>query len=233
MKQFDFLEKTRNAYLKARECSFLPKSNASILSRGTSHSISSITEDLFGCYCAEKVTEPNGIKILIDPPISFKGTELKNRSGKRSLLLRPDIAFTKDNIVNCFFDIKTDLGYKRFEFLDQAKDRNNQLNIIKEKYANYKDGKTKINQRVKISTDIKFIYVVISQGNIGIDKMNDFISGIKLLENVDVFVISKGEHLNSYNDISKTEINIVDFDRLDKLINEKLNGKTVPNNGYS
>ncbi|QMU63374.1 MAG: hypothetical protein GKR88_03165 [Flavobacteriaceae bacterium] len=211
MEQTEFLEKTRKAYLGARECSFPPKSNSSILSRGTSHSISSITEDLFGCYCAEKVREPNGIKILIDPPISFKGTELKNKSGKRSLLLRPDIAFTKDNIVNCFFDIKTDLGYKRFEFLNQAKDRNNQLNTIKEKYAHYKDGKTKINQRIKISPDIKFVYVVISQGNIGKDKMNSFINGIKLLKNVDVFVISKGEHLNSYNEISKTEINEEDW----------------------
>lgn len=223
MEQTEFLEKTRKAYLEARECSFLPKSNASILSRGTSHSISSITEDLFGCYCAEKVAEPNGIKILIDPPISFKGTELKNKSGKKSLLLRPDIAFTKDNIVNCFFDIKTDLGYKRFEFLNQARDRNNQLNTIKEKYAHYKDGKTKINQRIKISSNIKFVYVVISQGNIGRDKMENFISGIKLLENVEVFVISKGEHLNSYNEISKTEINETDFNGLDKLINEKLN----------
>lgn len=223
MKQTEFLEKTRKAYLEARECSFLPKSNASILSRGTSHSISSITEDLFGCYCAEKVVEPNGIKILIDPPISFKGTELKNKSGKKSLLLRPDIAFTKDNIVNCFFDIKTDLGYKRFEFLNQARDRNNQLSTIKEKYAHYKDGKTKIDQRIKISSDIKFVYVVISQGNIGRDKMDNFISGIKLLENVEVFVISKGEHLNSYNEISKTEINETDFNGLDKLINEKLN----------
>lgn len=223
MEQAEFLEKTRAAYLQARECSFLPSSNPSILSRGTSHSISSITEDLFGCYCTEKVIEPNGIKILVDPPISFKGTELKNKSGKKSLLLRPDIAFTKNNIVNCFFDIKTDLGYKRFEFLNQARDRNNQLNKIKEKNAHYKDGKTKLNQKVKISADIKFIYVVISQGNIGKDKMNNFITGIKLLENVDVFVISKGEHLNSYSNISKTKINVEDFNRLDKLINEKLN----------
>lgn len=224
MQQADFLKKTRDTYLQARNSYFIPSSNSSILSRGTSHSISSMTEDLFGCYCAEKVSDPNGIEILIDPPISFKGTELRNKSGKRSLLLRPDIAFTKDNIVNCFFDIKTDLGYKRFEFLNQAKERNSQLNTIKGKYANYKDGKTKHNQKVKISSDIKFIYVVISQGNIGKDKMSDFITGIKLLENVDIFVISKGEHLNSYNEISKTEINVSDFNELDNLINEKLNG---------
>jgi len=87
MQQADFLKKTREAYSQARNSYFIPSSNSSILSRGTSHSISSMTEDLFGCYCAEKVADPNGIKILIDPPISFKGTELRNKSRKRSLLL--------------------------------------------------------------------------------------------------------------------------------------------------
>lgn len=222
MEQSEFLQKIREAYLQARECTFSPISNTDILSRGTSHSISSLTEDLFGCYCAEKVTNPNGVKILVDPPISFKETELKNKSGKKSLLLRPDIVLMKDNIINCFFDLKTDLGYKRFEFLTQAKDRNNQLNNIKEKYAVYKDGKTKIEQKVKISQDIKFIYVIISQGNIGKDKIDKIITEIKLLENVDIFVISKGEHLNSYKEISKTEINTIDFNELDKLINERL-----------
>lgn len=223
MKQTEFLEKTRNAYLQARECSFLPNSNSSVLSRGTSHSISSITEDLFGCYCAEKVLDSNGIKILIDPPISFKGTELKNKSQKRSLLIRPDIAFIKNNVANCFFDIKTDLGYKRFELLNQAKDRNNQLNTIKEQFAHYRDGKTKKVFKVQISSQIKFVYVIISQGNIGKDRMECFIRKMKLLENVDIFVISKGEHLNSYNDISETKINDKDFNELDKLINKKLN----------
>lgn len=224
MEQSDFLEQTRTAYLNARECSFLPSTNPNVLSRGTSHSISSITEDLFGCYCAEKVKNTDNIKILIDPPISFKGTELKNRSKKKSLLIRPDIAFTKNNIANCFFDIKTDLGYKRFELLNQAIDRNNQLNLIKEKYAVYKDGKSKQEQRIKISSQIKFIYVIISQGNIGKERMDDFIKNIKLLENIDIYVLSKGEHLNSYSDTSKTEINSSDFIQLDNIINEKLNG---------
>lgn len=223
MEQSDFLNQTRKAYLQARACTFLPSSNSNILSRGTSHSISSITEDLFGCYCAEKVVNSNGIKILIDPPISFKGTELKNKSQKRSLLIRPDIAFIKNNNVNCFFDIKTDLGYKRLEFLKQVKGRNNQLNEIKEQFAYYKDGKTKNEYKVQISSETKFIYVIISQGNIRKDRMDNFVREIKLLENVDIFVLSKGEHLNSYGDISKTEINRRDFDELDKLINERLN----------
>lgn len=223
MKQDDFLIKTRKAYLAARECSFIPTTNSNVLSRGTSHSISSITEDLFGCYCAEKVTDANGIKILVDPPISFKGTELKNKSGKKSLLIRPDIAFTKNNVVNCLFDIKTDLGYKRFELFNQAKERNEQLNKIKNQFAVYKDGKTKKEQKVKISPQIEFIYIIISQGNISKDKMDNYIREIKLLENVNIFVISQGEHLNSYNETSNAEINTVDFDKLDKLIKRKLN----------
>lgn len=223
MKHLEFLEKTREAYIDARECTYLPTSNNNLLSRGTSHSISSITEDLFGCYCAEKVLDSNGIKIIIDPQISFKGTGLKNKSQKRALLIRPDIAFSKNNIINCFFDIKTDLGYKRLELLNQARERNNQLTLIKEQSAKYKDGKTKIEQYVQISPEIKFIYVIISQGNIGKDRMDNFLKEIKLLENIDIFVISKGEHLNSYNTISKTEINLIAFNELDKLIMDKLN----------
>ena len=69
MTQKEFLQKVREAYLSARECKYIPNSNQQILSRGTSHSISSDTEDLFGCYCAEKVNNEIGIKIIIDPPI--------------------------------------------------------------------------------------------------------------------------------------------------------------------
>ncbi len=107
--------------------------------------------------------------------------------------------------------------------MNQAKDRNNQLNIIKEQFAHYKDGKTKEEFKVQISSRIKFVYVIISQGNIGKDRMENFIREIKLLENVDIFVISKDEHLNSYNDISETQINETDFNELDELINKKLN----------
>lgn len=223
MTQIDFLNKIRKAYIDARDFIYKPEKNLNILTRGTSHSISSITEDLFGCYCANKVSNPDNIKIFIDPPISFKGTELKNKSGKNPLLIRPDVVLTKDNVATCFFDIKTDLGYKRKDLLNQAKERNEQLKLIKEKTATCKDGKTKTVSSLAISNKIKFIYVVISQGNIKKEVLNFFIDEIRQLENVGILLLSKGDHLNSYHDNPKWEINKNDFDELDRVLKGKLN----------
>lgn len=222
MTQKEFLQKVREAYLSAREYKYIPNSNQQVLSRGTSHSISSETEDLFGCYCAEKVINEKEIKIIIDPPISFKGTNLKNKSGKKSLLMRPDILITKDGIANCLFDLKTDLGYKRFELLNQAKEKNELLKLIKGHNAKYKDGKTKQEIEIKFSNEIKFVYVVISQGNIKIEKLNEYIRGIKELENIEIYVLSTGDHLNSYNQHSNWNVNETDFNELDNLINKKM-----------
>jgi hypothetical protein len=223
MTQSDFISKTREAYLSARKCIYVPEKNAKILSRGTSHSISSISEDLFGCYCADMVKKANDIKIYIDPPVSFKGTNLKNKSKKRSLLIRPDLMITKQNIATCFFDIKTDLGYKRIDFFNQAKERNEQLNKIKGKKSSSNDGETKEKNSITISKDVKFVYIVISQGNINKKTQLEFIENIRALENVEVFLLTVGDHLNSYHDNPNWEINHVDFDNLDKLLDNYLN----------
>lgn len=223
MTQNDFLNKTREAYLNARNFIYKPDINSNVLTRGTSHSISSITEDLFGCYCANKVLKPDNIKIFIDPPISFKGTGLKNKNDKKSLLIRPDVVLTKNSIATCFFDIKTDLGYKRNELFNQAKERNEQLKNIKGKNASCKDGQTKIKNSIHISDKIKLIYVVISQGNIKKDVLNKFIEDIRKLENVGILLLSTGDHLNSYHAEPKWRINKNDFDELDRILNEQLN----------
>ncbi|WEK20464.1 MAG: hypothetical protein P0Y49_04845 [Candidatus Pedobacter colombiensis] len=222
MTQLDFINKIRDAYLSARKCIYTPEKNSEILSRGTSHSISSITEDLFGCYCVNKVSDKERIKIYVDPPVSFKGTELKNKSNKKALLIRPDLMITKDNIATCFFDLKTDLGYKRKDFFNQAKERNDQLNLIKGKRSTSNDGETKGKNHITISENIKFVYVVVSQGNIRKSVQDEFIEQIRSLENVDVFLLTTGDHLNSYHENPKWGINQNHFDSLDELLNEYL-----------
>ena len=223
MTQMEFLEEIREAYLKARKFKYTPKGDAQVLSRGTSHSISSLSEDLFACYCAERVTNSEGIRIFIDPPISFKGTLLKNKSKKKSLLIRPDIALFRASEINCLLDIKTDLGYKRKIFLDQARERNLQMDLIKNQVASLNDGETKIPENIRISKNIKFVYVIISEGNIKKSISEEIADGIKKLENIDMFVLSIGEHLNTYQTISKWQINNVDFDALDNLLENYLN----------
>lgn len=224
MTQEEFIKEVRDSYLKARKCIYTPKNNSSNLSRGTSHSISSITEDLFGCYCAEKIKRKSkNTNIFIDPPISFRGTNLKNKSKKRSLLIRPDLAFVINGVATVLFDIKTDLGYKRKEFFNQAKERNEQLNKIKKKRCSFNDGETKEKNDITISENIKFIYIIISQGNITKKVQEEFIAQIKELENMDVFLLTTGNHLNSYSEEISYTINIEDFDKLDKIISAELN----------
>ncbi len=223
MTQEEFVKKIRDAYLKARKCIYVPNYNNCTLSRGTSHSISSITEDLFGCYCANKVQSDNKINIYIDPPVSFKGTELKNKSNKKALLIRPDLMISKNDIATCFFDVKTDLGYKRKDFFSQAKERNEQLELIKNKLCSIKDGMTKEKNNIKISNKIKLIYVVISQGNIKKSVQDEFIKQIKLLKNVDVFLLTTGDHLNSYHPNPHWAINKGNFDELDEVLSKHLN----------
>lgn len=223
MTQLEFINKTREAYLNARNYIYTPNLNVEILSRGTSHAISSVTEDLFGCYCANKVHVTSDIKIFIDPPVSFKGTDLKNKSKKKSLLVRPDLMITKNNIATCFFDIKTDLGYKRKDFYNQAFDKNSQIELIKGQKASTNHGQTKVRNEFTVSDDAKFIYIVISQGNIKRSIQQDFIRDIRLLPNVEIFLLTTGDHLNSYRPVPRWEINKEDFDSLDDLLDKYLN----------
>ncbi len=117
-KHKQFIDSIYNLYLEARKNKF-PSAQNDII-RGTSHSISAIAEDLFAQYCADILPFKSSV-ILIDPQISFIGSGLKNQSGKRPLLFRPDVCITVDNVITKVFDIKTDLGYKRTEIIGQVK----------------------------------------------------------------------------------------------------------------
>ncbi len=222
MTQQDFIFKIRQAYINARNNVYIPVSNSQSLTRGTSHSISSLVEDLFGCYCAEKMNNSSDVTIYIDPQLSFRGTALKNKSGKKSLLIRPDIAIEKNGTINCMFDLKTDLGYKRNDLYKQALERDNQIEVIKNSSAKYKDGKTKIQKELNFYNNLKYILVIISQGNINKNKLEDLIRQIRLLNNVEIYLLTNGDHLNTYNEYPKWEINSDDFDKLDQKIVECL-----------
>ncbi len=182
--------------------------------RGTSHSISSQVEDLLASYCAKHIDQKSGTVILIDPQISFSNTKLKNKSGKRPLLFRPDICFLRNNRVVKIFDVKTDLGYKRKEIIQQAGQLKNLIKRIKGKSALININGTPTT--VSISKKIKKYFVVISgaenSGNIQETKKR-----IKEKHGIDMLVLSDGDHLNSY----KTKPGFTptkDFKKLDHII---------------
>ena len=223
MQHKEFIEIISEAYKKAREVEFVTNKTNDILSRGTSKSISSITEDLFACYCAEKVETNKNLRILVDPQLSFKGTNLKNKSGKRPLLIRPDVVISKDNIANCFFDLKTDLGFKRSEFINHAKLYNDKIERIKGIQANYKNGKTKASNKISFSEDLMLCYVILSSKNLRNHKMANLIEQARKLKNIKVFVLTNGSHLNDYGKNSPAKINHEEFNELDGFLESKLN----------
>lgn len=212
----EFIEEIRKAYLGARKCYYLPKKNAQVLRRGTSHTISSISEDIFAAYCAEKANLTDGLEVIADPQISFSGTELRNINNKKSLLIRPDVAICKKQEIVCLFDLKMDLGFNKAGFIDQATARNMQMNLIKNKI-------TTINgEQYFISPEIKFNYVLLSEKNglRGLHHQN--MEKIQALNNINAFLLSDGDHLNSRSEGAIFKANEQDFERLDSLLAKHL-----------
>lgn len=92
------------------------------------------------------------------------------------------------------FDLKTDLGYKRTELFNQAKERDYQVEVIRKSTANCNDGKTKVQKFLNFSDNLIFIYIVISQGNISKTTQVNFIKQIKQLSNVEIYLLTIGDH---------------------------------------
>lgn len=180
-----------------------------MIARKTSHTISSIIEDLVAYYFSNIIRKD--LKILIDPQISVNG--LKNKTGNKKLLFRPDICIMKNDVVKAIFDIKTDLGYKRSEFIRYAKDRVKELNKIKKnnKGCSLKDDDKEI-QSVKIDDNLKWIYIVVSDDNINKDQFIKIENEIGTMSDVELFTLVKGEHPR------KSDINILKFINMKDIV---------------
>lgn len=212
MKHDEFILLIRKQYLKAR----LPIVRSPRIKRGTSHVISSITEDLFAAYIDQIVLGPE-YQIWVDPQITING--LMNSSGKRPLLIRPDICIfhVKTRTIKAVFDIKMDLGYKRNEFIGQVKEA-----VRKLKKWRIRTGKSQTmlgDSALRFSKELKWIYIVMNSGNIS-EKQDALIKGYfdKNRENASLFVLTNKSHLNSYENNYEYELNSDDFKALDAYV---------------
>jgi len=213
----EFIDEIRKAYLAARKYSYVPRRNSQVLRRGTSHTISSISEDIFAAYCAEKAIQTNGLEIIADPQISFSGAGLRNINDKKSLLIRPDVAICKTQKIVCLFDLKMDLGFNRSGFITQATARSIQMNLIKNKCATI-NGNPYI-----ISPEIEFNYLLLSEKNGLRGLHNRNMATIETLKNINAFLLTDGDHLNSYHKSAIFKANDKEFERLDSLLAKYLN----------
>ncbi len=202
------LENIRGKYLEARSSLFPNDKN---ILRGTSRTISSLAEDIFAKYVSERLGD--NFEIWIDPQITMKS--LRNSSGNRPLLFRPDICVVrKENLtVEMIFDLKMDLGYSRKEFVKQAKTVLEKLSLIRKDKDKAKCSLKK-GKEISFNQELILRYVIFSKANISEKSYKQINQDFEGNDEVKLYWLSSGEHLNSYSEDFKIEICQTDFKNL-------------------
>lgn len=214
----EFILEIRKAYEEARKLKFDSKNG--VIKRGTSHTISSIAEDLLAIYCFDLLS-PNIIKdkieIWVDPQITFENKNLKNISGKKSLLVRPDICIIKNGLIVLTIDLKMDLGHLRKDFEKKTEEWLQKYELCLDKEVNINNGETKISNSYKFSRDLRFSIVVASKGNATRNQLILF-EEIARKNDIPFFYLYEG-HLNSYEKpFSESNIIQSNFTQLNNFI---------------
>lgn len=209
----ELIDQVRELYLASRKSRFPAKN----IERCTSHSISSELEDLLALYCAELIDDPN-VRIYIDPQLSFPNSDLRNGSGRRAFQLRPDLMIVSDNVARIFIDAKTDIGYKRTEYLTKIREKNELMATILNMQVKFNDGnRCMVSDQITIAGDISYTYFLASNRFITrstpIDV--DLINGLQF---VNIFCATTGHHLNSYEPDATSVPNEEVLNQFDKLI---------------
>jgi len=203
----NFIEQIILLYQNAR----LIKYNDKKISRGRSHSISSSVEDLFANYLAGLNAEID--KILVDQPISVDRHTFY-----------PDISIVRANELIAFFDIKMDLGWKRNELTNIFLNYKSKLENIHGKIGTMRNGISKDKIEYKISNSAIYDIVLITDQNINPAVLDKHLSNIGTNKYVQVHILSKHKHPNSYGIkvselMSEIVIDYAAFDDIKKRLN--------------
>lgn len=200
------IDRIRKEYSHSKKALFYSKK----IKRGTKHTISSFTEDLFAKYIDGKIQD--NYEIWIDPQISIDS--LKNESGKRALQFRPDICIydIRTNQIKSIFDIKMDLGYKRKEFVEQVDKKIKQL----KKIINH-EGKCSLlpEKQFKFKNNLYWNYIIVSPGNIPGDQLSSVKNFFKINKQANLFILLKAGHLNDNSPDYKPIANHQDFQKIE------------------
>ena len=170
-------------------------------------------QDLFANYISEILGDD--FEIWIDPQLSIPA--LKNKSGKRTLVFRPDLCVVRKRKkrIELLFDFKMDLGYKRNNFIEQVSERAEELNVIREKTAKWSQRKQ---DEFSFNKKVVWDFVVISTGNMSKKNLHRVLEASDLIESVNIYFLVDGEHPNTYANNYEPAIRFEDFRRLRKRI---------------
>ncbi len=186
------LEGLVKEYFKARNPLFPVKQK---LFRGESRAIYGVAEDLLGYEIARRA--PNGV-------ILYLNQVLTSTNGIDHGRIKPDIAVWKGNEFRLFLDLKMDLGYNRNEFIGQAEARDEQIRKLCQqevsfwRKSNSSTGHIREQEVARVTKGVRYIYVVVSDGNIDAGLYTEIRREVSRLRHVKMITLVRGVHLNEY-----------------------------------
>ena len=192
----EFIDKIIEAYWMAGDLACGEKDKR--LTRGLQSPISSSAEDWFAFFIASKFPDEE-LEFFIDTNIS-----LKYEGDKKTYSIRPDLYIIKDNIITHYFDVKTDLGWNR-NFSPYLEGKEQRMKKIQGRTCK---SKTRM---LTFSENIKYQVVLLHGGNGA--KIEDYRQTATNLENVEMYVLTQGDHPN-FKVKEKTTPNESEFQRL-------------------
>lgn len=159
------------------------------ISRGRSHSVSSLTEDLFAHFLISN--DKTIDKILVDQSISFPEESIKT--------IYPDITIIKQGIATNFIDLKMDMGWNRDGLLKVANKHFESVKSMQGHTGRYYDGISKEKFEFKVGQDASYDIVIISDTNINAAKLSEQLNQCQSLTPItEAFVLYSGGHPNTY-----------------------------------
>ncbi|WP_282773622.1 hypothetical protein [Phaeodactylibacter xiamenensis] len=201
-----FINEIIAQYAKARTLTFGDAGYN--IRRGKSHSIAGIAEDLFATLIAQKLKDKN-LLFLVNKVFSVRIPGVK-----RAKSFQPDIAIVKNNVLTHIFEIKMDLGWNRNpkQYLIE---KNNFIQQMKDHALKPWFHKTD-EVPIEVSKNLAIQVVVLSGKNIGQKKLDRIQLDIEPLENIELYILSNGMHLNFYREEERKDVIIehTEFDRL-------------------
>ena len=197
-------------YRNARNPSFYHPS----IKRGRSHTIASKVEDLFAFFLSLNLTKD--YQFLVDQPLN---------KGKKQFY--PDISIIDNGTLVHAFDIKTDLGWKRNEFSNFCRDKNNEIKDFFDSELSATDGISKEKFIVKTAREFHYHIVILSGKNIRQEKLREHLENIDKLKYIHAYVLFPNEHPNYYGEdigqfINSVTINEEDFRKIEKALTRKV-----------
>jgi hypothetical protein len=197
-----FFKETVNLYHKAR----IPKYRHKRIFRGESSSIASETEDLFACYL---------IGCLPRETMIFINQTITTGTGEERLRIKPDLIITQNRIITAILDLKMDLGYKRNEFPDYWRQRDDLILSLRGKEFSLfiKSGAYRKKRAVlNFASDAKLLFVLVSDQNINPKLLTPVLEMKGKMPNSDLFILSHKIHPNQYEMSVDDVIRKIDID---------------------